>query len=240
MMQQQPACTEPGQWNQPPSADAPAEIILAWLRHCEACPYHAMLNLEEDLSIDLLLREACRDLDCSAVETRRIRQDAPARRLGPRTPFVRIAAAACSVVVLVAAFWMLSSKGPGEDALDELAVAGGEDSVGLSQAVSGMRSGRLYVSRRVADANYSQPRPVSGQPTAGQVELVTAPHVRGSLLRITNPRNWKAIEVRVAEQLLDERIILLPARVADSLGLGDSMSVFVEVLSTGRDVGFAP
>lgn len=199
-----------------------------------------MLNLEEDLSIDLLLREACRDLDCSAVETRRIRQDAPARRLGPRTPFVRIAAAACSVVVLVAAFWMLSSKGPGEDALDELAVAGGEDSVGLSQAVSGMRSGRLYVSRRVADANYSQPRPVSGQPTAGQVELVTAPHVRGSLLRITNPRNWKAIEVRVAEQLLDERIILLPARVADSLGLGDSMSVFVEVLSTGRDVGFAP
>lgn len=237
MMQQKPACTEPGQWDQAPSAEAPAEIILAWLRHCEDCPYHSMRNLEEDLSMDLLLREACRDLD--SVEGRGIWRDAPARRRRSRTTFVRIAMA-CSVAILVATFWMLSSKGPGESALDELAVAGGGDSVGLSLAAYGMRSGQLYVSRRVADASYGQPRPASGQQPAEQVELVRAPHARGSLLRITNPRNWRAIEVRVAEQLRDERVMLLPARVADSLGLGDSMSVFVEVLSTGRAVGFAP
>lgn len=153
---------------------------------------------------------------------------------------MRIAAAACSVVVLVAAFLMLSPKGPGEDALNELAVAGGEDSVGLSPAAYGIGSGQLYVSRRVANASYGRPIPAGSLQPAEQAEPVGAPHARGSLLRITNPRNWQAIEVRVAEQLFDERAILLPARVADSLGLGDSMSVFVEVLSTGRAVGFAP
>lgn len=237
MMQQKPACTEPGRWDQTPSADAPAEIILAYLRHCEACPHHSLRNLEEDLSMDLLLREACRDLDYGAVGGHSIRRDAPARRLRPRTTFVRIAAAAGSLVVLVAAFWMLSTKGPAEHVMEELAVAG--DSAGLSLHAYDVGAGQLYVSRRVADASYGRPIPASGQP-AEQVESVGAPHMRGSLLRITNPRNWHSIEVRVAEQLLDERSILLPVRVADSLRLDDSMSVFVEILSTGQAVGFAP
>ena len=77
-----PTCTEPGQWHQAPDADAPASEILAYLHHCDVCEYHAMLNLEEDLSLDVLLRDATRDLKVDDVVSPAAVQTIPSARAG--------------------------------------------------------------------------------------------------------------------------------------------------------------
>ena len=47
-------CTEPEQWRARPAFDAPFEEILAFVKHAEACPYHATFLKKDDILADVL------------------------------------------------------------------------------------------------------------------------------------------------------------------------------------------
>ncbi len=251
----EPTCTEPGRWDPAPDADAPANEILAYLQHCDICEYHAMLNLEDDLSLDILLRDACRDLVIDDLERparapvrgraalmpwlrrkdRAPRARAPQERFRFERSLTHAFIAAFSIVVLWVAFaaYQFNQTPP-----PEAPVAGLEeeqpfvDQPLTGELVADRKAGHVYVYQALADSDsmlYEDgPLPVA------------APRPLGTVMRVTNLGNGAWVEVKVVERSFEKREIFLPAYAADSLGLDGAAYVFVEVLHTPPPAGIAP
>ena len=259
----EPICTEPGRWDRAPAADAPAAEILAYLRHCDICEFHAMLNLEEDLSLDYLLRDACRDLVIDEVERpasapahrwtgRRARLGRQDRMPQPRfvqerfhfeRSLMQACIAAFSIVVLWIAFATspFGQAGVAEEPVAQVENAEAEMAVLLTgEALAGTRPGHLYVSRALADNDSGQPVPAGGVLYEEGQLTAAAPRPLGSILRVTNPQNGHAVEVKIVKRIYETREIFLPSLAADSLGLDGDAIVFVEVIFTPPPVDLAP
>jgi hypothetical protein len=262
-----PSCTEPGRWKQTPDADAPAPVILAYLQHCDACEFHAMLNLEDDLALDVLLRDACRDLVVSDGEQPVAAKTPPHTRSVSRTPPVRadrapragLAAeryhfernltqaciAAFGIVVLWIAFTTYqgnlgASFAPPAAALEDAVPPA---AVPLSvQTIADKNEGRLYLPS-VSDG-YEAGQLTHGGVLyeAGQLTASAPGLLPGSFLRVTNPVNGISVAVKVVQQTYADWEIVLSPRAADSLRLDGAAYVFVEVLSEPRSdpAAFAP
>ncbi len=258
----EPVCTEPGRWDRVPDADAPAAEILSYLRHCDICEFHAMLNLEEDLSLDYLLRDACRDLVIDEVERpaaapvrekagfmARLRKDrVPQPRLArERFHFERSLTHACIAAFGIVVLWIAFSAYPfGQtDAMPE-PVAAVEDAepemvvLPTGEALAGSRPGHLYVSRPLADDASGQPVPAGGVLYEEGQLTAAAPRPLGSILRVTNPQNGRVVEVKIVKRIYEAREILLPSLATDSLRLDGEAIVFVEVVFTPPPVDLAP
>ena len=258
----EPTCTEPGRWDRVPDADAPAAEILSYLQHCDICEFHAMLNLEEDLSLDYLLRDACRDLVIDEVERpasapvrsgvglmARLRKDrVPRPRFArERFHFERNLTHACIAAFSIVVLWIAVTASPfGQaDAAEEpLAVVDTDEPemvvLPTGDALAGTRPGHLYVSRPLADKDSGQPVPAGGVLYEEGQLTAAAPRPLGSILRVTNTQNGRAVEVKIVKRIYETREILLPSLVSDSLGLGGDAVVFVEVVFTPPPVDLAP
>ena len=259
----EPTCTEPGRWGRAPDADAPAAEILAYLQHCDICEFHAMLNLEEDLSLDYLLRDACRDLVIDEVE-RPAAAPTPARRwtgllLGrkDRVPQPRIAhqrfqferslTHACIAAFSIVVLWIAFTAYPfGQTDVAEAPVAAVENAepemiaLPTGDALAGTRPGHLYVSHALADNESGQPVPAGGVLYEEGQLTAAAPKPLGSILRVTNPQNGRTVEVKIVKRIYEAREIFLPSLATDSLGLDGDAIVFVEVVFTPPPVDLAP
>lgn len=257
----EPTCTEPGRWGRAPQADAPAEEILAYLQHCDVCEFHAMLNLEEDLSLDYLLREACRDLDVAeaARPAARPARAARLRRLWPvarapqphRFPFeqrlTRACIAAFSIVVLWVGFTAYQQGHltapdpvPAEDTVAEVEPLD-EATIRLSgTSLAETRTGRLYVSRVLTASESGQPLQAGMLFEEDQLTAAAPGLTLGSVLRVTNPANGLSVEVRVVKRSYEERELHLSPHAAEVLGLDGAALVFVEVRSAPPPPDLAP
>ena len=258
----EPTCTEPGRWDRVPDADAPAAEILSYLRHCDICEFHAMLNLEEDLSLDYLLRDACRDLVIDEVERPaaapgrsgagllarlwkdRMPQPRSARE---RFHFERNLTQACIAAFSIVVLWIAFTAYPfGQtDAVQEPVAAvenaEPEEAVRLiGENFADSRPGHLYVSRLLADNDIGQPVSAGGVLYEGDRLSAAAPRPLGSILRVTNTQNGRTVEVKIVKRIYEPREILLPSLVSDSLGLDGDAIVFVEVVFTPPPVDLAP
>ena len=230
---QTPQCAEPGRWRRLPDAEAPAEEILAYLQHCDACEYHATLMLEEDLAYKDVLRAASRNVDHGGVF--------PSPQAPPvRKPFryerslMRACVAAFAIVVLWVSFVNISEQRDRRE--DRLAGAQEDTSTLSTAALEGANVGRLYLLRR-GEA-------IGGQAlsAAGPFGLlpVAAPRPEGAILRVTNPQNGLALEARVVRRTDQERELLLPALAMDSLRISEAAYVFVELVSPAQPLTIAP
>ena len=258
----EPTCTEPGRWDRAPDAEAPASEILTYLQHCDICEYHAMLNLEDDLSLDILLRDACRDLVAHDVERpakapereratlmpwlRRKHRAPRAGTLQERFRFDRSLThafiAAFSIVVLWISF---TAYQLGQEVATEAPIADVEEAALFAevlfsgQLIADLKAGHLYVSRVLSDSDSGQP--LQGGMLYEEDQLpVAAPRPVGSVLRVTNPGNGLSVEVKVVRRSYEDREIFLSAYAADSLRLDGIAYVFVEVIHTPPPVGLAP
>lgn len=246
-----PTCTQPGHWRRPPEAHAPDAEVLAYLRHCDVCEYHAMHNLEEDLSLDYLLREACRDLALDEVHpippfhaVATARRDRAAQPRVPAFRFERSLTQACiaafSIVVLWVAFvGYRTAPAPPDAAVEtppEAVMAEALPSLS-PHLLADKQEGRLYLSR-IAEA------PGLGRLATAEAALTaTVPGLLpGSFLRVTNPANGRSVAVKVVAAAASDWEIALSASAAEALGLDGDAYLFVEILSEPRSdpAAFAP
>lgn len=258
-----PTCTEPGRWDPAPDAEAPATEILAYLQHCDLCEFHAMVNLEDDLSLDVLLRDACRDLVIDGVERpagtpeRKRVARMPWRRRPDRAPeahtlhegfrfersLTQAIVAAFSIVVLWTSFtaYQLGRTPTPEAPVADVEAAVPFADVPLSgQFIADRKAGHLYVSRDLPDGDSGQPMQNGMLYEEGSLLPVAAPRQVGTVMRVTNPANGLWVEVKVVEQRFEKREIFLPSQATDSLGLGGAAYVFVEMIYTPPPAGLAP
>lgn len=243
-----PPCTEPGRWNAAPPADAPDEEILAYLRHCDACAYHARIEQEEDPAFDLLLRDASRHLDArgaaeagGAPRTRRDRR--PVARYGAeRTAFERrltyALLLAFGIVVLWVGYAYYVYDGPGQarpagsaSVVEKTAPPAGDPARFSGRLVDARARGRVYTARVISDSYDGQPTKSGvlyekARPTAAVARLPF-----GTRLLVVNPVNGASVEVTVVDRGPDEGRINLSSGAARTLGFEGKMLVLVDVLS---------
>ena len=261
MTSYEPTCTEPGRWGRAPDADAPAPEILAYLQHCDICEYHAMLNLEDDLTLDVLLRDAVRDLNVGdlPLPAPPARHERAARRLRPgrkdrlpqthlfnnRFQYERSLTQACIAAFSIVVLWIAFTSYPfGEQAapapiVEETAVTPLTVAAPSGQFVADIKAGLLYAPRVLNE--YESGQYVQGGVLIEEDQLtVKAPRQVGTVMRVTNPQNGMSVKVKVAERTYEEREIFLSAQAADSLGLDGTAYVFVEVIMSPPPAGLAP
>lgn len=226
-------CTDPEHFEHVPDVDAPSEVILAWLRHCDECRFHAAQNLEDDLGMDVLLRAATRDLE---VRPRLRRRD---RRPIGRPRFERRLAWACVAACCIIVAWpaVVERVSTGSDDVVALAVPEEAEKPLDVLSISETRAGHLYLARRAQEAELPPTQPAGG---AFTIVSVVASIESGTVLRIVNPENGRWLEAHVAQRSYGQRELLLPSAVADSLGVEASRVVFVEVVRSPPSVGLAP
>jgi len=252
-----PACTEPGQWDRAPDAEAPASEILAYLRHCDACAYHARLTQEEDLALDRLLQDACCGLPMDDVvqahisrrsvrfpRIQRMRRGPAAGPLQDRARFERRLTQACVAAFGIVVLWIsFTSHRLGSNASDgAVAVADtlARPAVPFSGGIlAAMDKGRLYVSHIASEEPAEQAWPGTASDTEKRTVAIPD-YPFGSILRITNPLNGVSVVVKVVRRSYAEREIFLSPNAATSLDLTGDAIVFVEVLSEPRPMNLAP
>ncbi|MFQ5568536.1 MAG: hypothetical protein ACE5G0_02610 [Rhodothermales bacterium] len=255
-------CTQPERWNQPPPADAPDAEVLAYLRHCDVCAYHARQRREEEYSLDLLLPEASRDLDMGevvppiSVEWPTPRQPPrPANRHDrpPTAPpglreglrFEKRLALACLLAFGIVILWVGWTTSPWEDwtftnPQAQVDVEPGTNVPPLSgRLVDAIPEGRLYVAHVMGGAllAHSMNRDVLQDSTL----IAAVPRLTpGSLLRVINPAKGTVVIVTVVDRRPDLGNIFLSPAAADALGVEGGVLVFVEVLSEPPPTAIGP
>jgi len=230
MKQRNHTCTEPDRWNYIPNVDAPAEEILAYLHHREECPFHAFLDMDEELEMNLLLHAACKDLDCAPFQRQKdmrfISKDrVRIRRLSIERGLAWSCVAACIVLLL----WTWGGDFPFATR-EEVPLANtppGEEIQPPGQVALSTRIGQLYISRYTTDLDVFIPPSVA----TDSILHVAAPLQRGSMLRITNPKNGRSTQVRVAARTLTEKEILISDAVGSALDMTGNAYLFVERVS---------
>lgn len=238
-------CTEPGRWPQPPPADAPDAEILAYLRHCDACAYHA--KADRDDGFDALLRQASRDLPVMVPPRprRRLwpsRRDRPAvvptlaERIGYERRLAQACLAAFCVVVLFVAFQAEALQAPNPAAQATVA-ASPAPLLTPGRLAATLEAGRPYIAA-IQEATPEAASPAAAR--AGLPEARVAGLEPGSRLLVTNPLTGAVAEVVVARQAAASGEIVLPVAVAQALGFEERAVVIVEILSTPPPPMFGP
>lgn len=240
----EPTCTAPGRWPQPPLADAPDAEILAYLRHCETCAYHAAAG--QDDAFDALLRQASRDL--SVVVTphprrrfglRRADRPAVVPTLAERAGYERRLAQAClAAFCIVLIFFSVQAEvmPRAEPAVQATEIAPAPP-LTPGRLAATMVAGRPYVATILAGAPETLRAPSAG---AGPAGVVVAGLEPGSRLLVTNPLTGAAVEVVVARRAGVPGELALPVAVAQALGFEARAVVVVEILSTLPPPMFGP
>ncbi len=233
------ACTEPGRWDRAPSADAPDAEILAYLRHCDACAYHARKARDEDRPFDRLLRAASRDLDVAGAVRSPKRRDRAPLAPGQRAAFERRLTLACILAFGIVVLWTgYAVYGPGRPAAGsaEAVVAEAPPPEGHPPPFSGrlvdlLAQRRVYTARVISDAFDGQAtgsgvRYDKALPTAAVADLPF-----GARLRVVNPVNGASVEVTVVDRGPAAGRIHLSSAAAAALRFAGRAVVIVEVLS---------
>ncbi len=243
-------CTEPGRWDRGPDAEASASEILAYLQHCDACTSHTRLVREEDRPLDLLLRDASRDLVVDDVvlpglasEPERARpllsrlrriDRSPVARLGrERIHFEQRLTQACIVAFGIVVLWIsfssyqLDRAGAAEVAFAEAPTDTAVPVAGrFLQTVGPQEISQIYFTR-VVSADYDrQFMQTSRERLAAEIPDYDI----GSVLLVTNPFNGASVEVEILRRSYRDHEILLSISAADALGLDSVAVVLVEHL----------
>jgi hypothetical protein len=225
-----------------------------------------MLNLEDDLTLDVLLRDVSRDFDVSDVVVRR--SGKPGRRkhrsyinrrragndgsiaplIRERTHFERRLTQACIVAFGIVVLWISITSPSIEHLFDANTAVVAEETVAPPDAMADGQmlniidkgNGRLYISRLFQDTANEQALgtnvAVDEAPLTAAIPLLPV----GSMLRVTNPASGVSVVVKVAQSNDAEREILLSPGAVSSLGLQGTAIVFVEVLSVPPTLDLAP